>query len=147
MKKIAPLLLVALPFIGLFDAGYVSYEIFSERIPVCLPPFQCATFLQNEWAYIAGLPLSVYGIVFYIIFLILAILNFLQIKDFTQILKKLAIFGLGFALYVSFIMGSVVKAWCLWCLVSAINLSLIFITSLFLSKPDPQPQTPTGTQS
>lgn len=131
-NKIAPLLMIILPFLGLFDAGYVTYELFAKRIPVCLPPFQCATFLQNSWAYIAGIPLSVYGLIFYSIVLVLAIMNFLEIKDTKKYLRGLAIFGILFALYVVFIMGWIVKAWCLWCLVSAINLTLLLAASRFL---------------
>lgn len=132
-KTIAPLLFVILPFLGLFDSGYVTYEIFSNRIPVCTPPFQCAAFLENSWAYIAGLPLSVYGFIFYTIVLILAIMNFLEIKKFTKALRGLATFGFLFALYVTFLMAFVVKAWCLWCLISVITLTLLFIDSKFLT--------------
>lgn len=137
-KTFISLLLVILPFLGLFDAGYVTYEVLSERVPVCTPPFQCAAFLQNDWAYIAGLPLSVYGFVFYTIVLALAIMNFLDIKpkwvkDVHKALRGLATFGFLFALYVVFLMQFVVKAWCLWCLVSVIILTLLFITSKFLT--------------
>ncbi len=137
-KTLVSLFMVVLPFLGLFDAGYVTYEIFSDRIPVCTPPFQCAAFLENDWAYIAGLPLSVYGFIFYTIVLALAIMNFLDIKpkwikDIPKTLRGLATFGFLFALYVMYLMQFVVKAWCLWCLVSAVTLTLLFITSRFLT--------------
>jgi uncharacterized membrane protein len=132
-KTFISLLFVVIPFLGLFDAGYVTYEIFSDRIPACTPPFQCATFLENDWAYIAGLPLSVYGFIFYTIVLALAIMNFLEIKNARKALRGLATFGFLFALYVTFLMAFVVKAWCLWCLISAITLTILFITSRFLT--------------
>jgi len=127
------LLFVILPFLGLFDSGYVTYEIFADRVPVCTPPFQCAAFLQNDWAYIAGLPLSVYGFIFYTIVLALAIMNFLEIKNVKKALRGLATFGFLFALYVTVLMAFVVKYWCLWCLVSVIILSILFINSRFLT--------------
>jgi len=127
------LLFVILPFLGLFDSGYVTYEIFADRVPVCTPPFQCAAFLQNDWAYIAGLPLSVYGFIFYTIVLALAIMNFLEIKNVKKALRGLATFGFLFAFYVTVLMAFVVKYWCLWCLVSVIILSILFINSRFLT--------------
>lgn len=137
-KTIVSLLFVILPFLGLFDSGYVTYEVFADRIPVCTPPFQCATFLQNDWAYIAGQPLSVYGFIFYTIVLALAIMNFLEIKDVTKALRGLATFGFLFAIYVTVLMALIVKAWCLWCLVSVVTLTILFITSKFLSlTPEP----------
>lgn len=144
-NKVAPLLMVVLPFLGLFDAGYVTYETLSGKIPICLPPFQCAVFLEDSWAYIAGLPLSAYGVIFFTTFLILAIMNFLDIKDTEKWLRGLATFGLMFAAYVTIVMAFVVKAWCIWCLVSAINLSITFAISRFLklgveSKPSKEEQ-------
>jgi len=134
MKKIiVSLLFIILPFLGLFDAGYVSYEVFADRVPVCTPPFQCAAFLQNDWAYIAGLPLSAYGFVFYTIVLALAIMNFLELKNTKKALRGLATFGFLFAIYVTFLMAFVVKAWCLWCLISVITLTILFINSKFLT--------------
>ncbi len=127
------MLFVILPFLGLFDSGYVTYEIFADRVPVCTPPFQCAAFLQNDWAYIAGLPLSVYGFIFYTIVLALAIMNFLEIKNVKKALRGLATFGFLFAFYVTVLMAFVVKYWCLWCLVSVIILSILFINSRFLT--------------
>ncbi|MBU0576268.1 vitamin K epoxide reductase family protein [Patescibacteria group bacterium] len=137
-KTFISLLLVILPFIGLFDAGYVTYEVFSGRVPVCRPPFQCATVLENQWAYIAGLPLSFYGFIFYAIVFSLAVMNFLEIKqkrikDVRGTLRKLATFGFLFAIYVLFLMAFVIKAWCLWCLISAIILTIFFITSRSLT--------------
>lgn len=132
-KTFVSLLFVILPFLGLFDSGYVTYEIFADRVPVCTPPFQCAAFLQNDWAYIAGLPLSVYGFIFYTIVLALAIMNFLEIKNVKKALRGLATFGFLFALYVTVLMAFVVKYWCLWCLVSVIILSILFINSRFLT--------------
>lgn len=135
MKKTAlNLVLVILPFLGLLDAIYVSYEVFGSRTPICRPPFQCAAFLQNNWAYIAGLPLSFYGAIFYSIVLVLAIINFLKLKNVTYALRKLTLLGFGFALYVTVLMSWVVKAWCLWCLFSVIVLVLLFTCSRFLSK-------------
>ena len=132
-KTLVPLLFVILPFLGLFDAGYVTYELYSDRIPVCTPPFQCAAFLENSWAYIAGIPLSVYGFIFYAIVLALAIMNFLELKNVKKALRGLATFGFLFAIYVTILMWFVVKAWCLWCVVSAITLTLLFINSRFLT--------------
>lgn len=132
-KTFVSLLFVILPFLGLFDSGYVTYEIFADRVPVCTPPFQCAAFLQNDWAYIAGLPLSVYGFIFYTIVLALAIMNFLEIKNVKKALRGLATFGFLFAFYVTVLMAFVVKYWCLWCLVSVIILSILFINSRFLT--------------
>ncbi len=139
MKKIiVSLLFVILPFLGLFDSGYVTYEIFSGKTPICRPPFQCATVLDNKWAYIAGLPLSFYGLIFYIIVLFTAMIHLLRInqqceKSMIETLRKLAKFGFIFAFYVLFLMAFIIKAWCSLCLGSAIILTLLFINSRFLS--------------
>ncbi len=146
-NTLVSLLVVMISMLGIADAGYVTFETFSNRIPVCRPPFECGAVLESKWAYIAGLPVSFYGLLFYSLVFVLAVVNFLElkiklpvIKSARQGLKYLAVFGFMFSIYLVVLMGLVIQAWCLWCVISAINSTLLFIVTRFLNQEKPAVQ-------
>lgn len=139
LKQLLSLALVVISLLGIFDAGFITYEKLSGRIPTCRPPFECGTVLNSDWAYIAGIPLSIYGLVFYLIVFVFSVLNVLEVqltipvtKTIRNTIYLLTMFGFGFSLYLIFLMQFIIGAWCLWCLFSAITSSSLFIIAMVL---------------
>ncbi len=139
MKSILPLLIVALTFLGILDASYVTWTKYSGVVARCQPPFACDTVLKSAWSNVGPVPLSVLGLLFYSLSLVIAAVYVLEITEMKlskySISVPALIFGLGsfgaaFSLYLIFIMGVVLQAWCLYCLLSAINCAIVFIISL-----------------
>jgi len=165
LTTILPLFIIILSIIGMIDAGYVTYEEFSGVIPVCGGGFDCGTVLDSKWAKIGPVPVSLFGIFFYITIFSLGILQYLAvpfpksirsfIKKFTKenlhfisknaflgkkfnwffaelswqkIAYMLSKFGFLFTIYLVSIMAFVLQAWCLYCLISAITTTFIFIS-------------------
>lgn len=153
MQVIVSLLLVILSLTGIADAGYITYNELSGIIPPCTTGFQCETVLSSAYSQIGGIPLSVIGFFYYSIVLILSILHFLEF-DFSKVpffqkikisksepldfLQLVTAGGIVFSAYLIIIMAFVLKAWCLYCLISATTSALLFITvnlyRMFLSK-------------
>jgi len=138
MKTFLALLLVVCGILGIFDAGYLTYNEFSGQVPPCRPPFACDTVLKSVWSHIGPIPLSVFGLIFYATIFLLGVLAVLEVKKLTIgkreiylpfITALLGIFGAGFSLYLVFIMGVILKAWCLYCLFSATNSVIICLLS------------------
>jgi uncharacterized membrane protein len=138
MKTLLSLLLVVLTFLGILDAGYISYEKWSGRIPPCNLHFQCGTVLNSEWANIGPFPLAALGLLFYGVFFGLSLLWFFEKKHFTifgkpiptqSILLAQGTFGIFFSAYLIYIMAVVLHAWCFYCLISASICTLLFITT------------------
>lgn len=145
LRKLAPFLIVMFSIIGILDAGKITWDEFNNVIPSCAPPFECATVLNSPWAYLGPLPLATYGLVFYIAFLVIGSLLVLEVKHITvagrvfavaTLAKWMGIFGFLFSLYLITLMGFIIKAWCLYCLISAINCTVLFLVTRLL-KPDP----------
>lgn len=141
MKPLLSLLLIVLTVLGIADASYLTYESMSGNIPVCGPGFDCGAVINSKWASIGPVPISVLGLFFYSIVFTFAILHYLE-KDLTWLNKKLRFpynfkplnylqvlvtFGGLFSIYLVTIMGVIIKAWCQYCLYSAIISSLLFI--------------------
>ena len=140
MKTFVRLLLVLISFVGILDAGYLTYEKVNHIIPPCSTGFQCDTVLTSRFANIGPVPLSALGMIFYTIVFFFAVLNFLE-QDHVRfgnvhfhtydIQLVLSIFGALFSLYLVTLMGVVLQAWCLYCLISALLCAANFFFSTY----------------
>lgn len=139
MKTLLSILLVIFSIVGIADASYITWEKVSGVVPPCSPGFKCETVLNSEWSSIGPVPLSVFGIFFYSSFLILGSASLLEVPGFSvgrfTLAMPLLLLGLGswgalFSLYLVFLMGVVLQAWCVYCLISAVNCLVLFSISV-----------------
>lgn len=151
MKLLLNLIIIALSLIGLADASYITYQDLTGQVPPCSPGFQCETVLQSKWAQIGPVPISALGMAYYAAIFILAVWIYagLPLPAKPDWFKKLGVqpldclqvatsIGLGFTAYLVVLMGGIIKAWCLYCLVSATTCLLLFIvTRLYTSHTRP----------
>jgi uncharacterized membrane protein/thiol-disulfide isomerase/thioredoxin len=118
-----------LSFIGIFVAGYLSFVEVTETEAVCGPVGNCNTVQQSPYAVIFGfIHVGVLGLMGYIAILIAWILNKQFLDNRNDILKILiwamALFGVIFSIYLTFLEPFVIGATCLWCLTSAVIITL-----------------------
>ena len=115
---------LVLSFLGFLDAAYLTIVHFQNQIPPCTTD-GCETVLTSSYAEIWGIPIALFGGLFYIsvFFLVLA-----DRKGLTLLLT-----GVGFVVSaVLFCLQLfVIDAFCTYCLVSAGITTLLFITSIF----------------
>jgi len=138
MKTLFALLLVICSIVGIFDAGYITYTKFSGQVPQCRPPFACETVLKSPWSTVGPIPLSVFGLIFYGVMSSLSTLAVGEVQRLTVgnhtfflplLISVWGVLGAGFSLYLVFVMAIILHAWCLYCLISAINCMMIGIFS------------------
>ena len=79
--------------------------------------FNCDIVNRSEYSSVLGIPVAGIGIVGYGILLILATIYRSRPETPTRLLV-LAIAGLGFALYLTYLEGYVLETWCILCLSS-----------------------------
>jgi uncharacterized membrane protein len=118
------------------DAAYITYEEFAGVVPKCLPlaGFDCGLVLQSQWSHIGPAPLSLLGFGFYATVFLLACYTFVVAKPHPWTRTFLAFLGTTgflFSLYLFYIQGVVLKAFCVYCLVSAFTSTGIFLASLW----------------
>jgi uncharacterized membrane protein len=84
-----------------------------------------------------------FGLLFYIVMLGLASALLLEINSINLLKRQIAVptllliwgtFGALFSGYLVFIMGVVLQAWCLYCLISAINCVVLFSLALLMQR-------------
>ena len=131
MRKITYIVTLFLIVLGISDAGYLAYETLSGQIPPCtIGAFaDCGRVLSSPYAKVFGVPLAIIGIGYY-----LALLT-LVISARTRKHSRVPLFLLGLSasgflasLYFVYLQLVVIKAVCLYCLVSAILSTVICIT-------------------
>lgn len=141
MKLFLSLLLTVLAMLGIIDAGYITYGELTGIVPNCQPPFSCQTVLDSPWSKVGPVPLAAFGLVFYAVMFTLGIISFMDIRSISiqqyrvpvhVVVAVLGSLGMLFSMWLLFVMGVILKAWCLYCLLSALNCSMIFILSVIL---------------
>lgn len=132
-------ILLIICIIGFLDSLYLAYKaIFSEPLP-CLIGSSCDTVTTSIYGKFMGIPVSVYGILYYIFGI--ALFLFLMIKELKiKVLPFIfSITGLSVSIYFTFIQYFVLEAFCTYCLLSAICTIFIFLL-IFFSKNITYPQ-------
>jgi uncharacterized membrane protein len=94
----------------------------------------CEKVQTSRWATFLGLPVSAWGLGAYVTILAISILG-IQPRWVRARWVALALFGLSavgvaFSSYLTYLEAFVIHAWCQWCVISAILITLIFLLSL-----------------
>lgn len=128
---ILPVLLV----IGLGIAGYLASIEVSGTEAVCGPVGDCNAVQQSKYAKLFGfLPVAVFGIIGYLVIGASWLVGRKaqgQLQFYAKLAMFLAaLFGLLFFIYLTFLEPFVIGATCVWCISSAIIMSIINLFTL-----------------
>jgi len=127
------LLVVAL--IGFADSTYLTIEHFKGTIPPCSIVEGCDTVLTSEYSVVAGVPVALLGSIFYFLVLV-GVFSYIESKK-TTLLKwalLLTVFGLICTVWFTYLQAFVIKAFCLYCLGSALTSAVLFVTAVIVFK-------------
>lgn len=115
---IIPVLAIA----GLVAAGYLtSVEINEGAEAVCGAVGNCNAVQQSEYARLFGIPVSILGLgVYIVILLVWGYSQFFSDRHMNNFLWLVALAGVAFSAYLTFLEPFVIGATCLWCLTSAL---------------------------
>jgi uncharacterized membrane protein len=124
-------LIPALIFVGIGVAGYLSYVETQSVEAICGPVGDCNAVQQSRYAKLFDiLPVGILGLLGYI-----ALLAAWLVRRFLPRLEKLAalsfwglaFFAVIFSLYLTYLEPFVIKAVCIWCLTSAVIVTLLLL--------------------
>lgn len=120
--------------IGLLDASYLSYiKLFHAPI-YCTPGLgECDVVNASRYSVLFGIPLALYGVIGFGLILLIALFGkrTLIVAEYVDLmLFGLSLAGFLFSLYLTYLEAFVLHAYCQWCLLSAICMTVIFITTI-----------------
>jgi uncharacterized membrane protein len=127
---------VAVAIAGRASATYLTVVHYAGGTPVCAIAHGCATVQKSHYAELAGVPVALLGVLGY-----LAILGSLARDDETARTATafLTIAGLGFSGWLTYVEVGELNAICIWCVGSAICMTLLAGLSVarLLRTPEP----------
>ncbi len=133
-KKIAWTALV-LSLIGFLDTLYLTYEHFTGSAVNCALLTGCDKVLTSQYSTIIGIPLALLGMIYYLVVLALAT-HLVQsgLKKVFNLMLLVISCGFLFSLWLVFLQIFVLKALCTYCLISALDTTILFVLGLFFAK-------------
>jgi len=119
--------------IGIIDTLYLIYHKVRGTDVACpiFPKEWCRTVQYSTYSKTLGIPNSFAGFGMYVAILVLIWLFSMGTIPLWPI-KAIVTFGFLFSLYFTYIQGFVLKAFCTWCVISAINFLIMFIVVWFM---------------
>lgn len=117
---------VALTLAGVGIATYLTYIHYSGDAPLCTISHGCETVQHSEWSKLAGVPVALLGLIGYV-----GILAALFVRGEAGLVAAAgqALAGFGFSAYLTYREIWTIDAICIWCVGSAIVLTLLAIVT------------------
>jgi uncharacterized membrane protein len=112
-----------LALLGITIAGYLTWVHYAGLDPVCVGGGGgCERVQSSRWAELAGIPVAVLGLAGYV-----AILTSLVLPDALgrQAAAFLALVGLGFSAWLTYVELFEIEAICQWCVASAVVMTAL----------------------
>jgi uncharacterized membrane protein len=131
---LARMAIAVLALVGLMVAVYLSmYKLGYLGIIQCQFG-SCETVQASRYALFLGRPVAVWGVGAYIAILAVAIVGtqprFARERWVALSLFAMSLVGVLFSAYLTYLEAAVIHAWCQWCVISAILITLIFLLSV-----------------
>jgi uncharacterized membrane protein len=128
---------VGLAIAGIAISSYLVYVHYADVKPICSISHGCETVQKSKYAMLAGIPVALLGLLGYI-----AILASLFVRSEAGRLAgaAMALVGVGFSAWLTYLEAARIHAWCQWCVASAIVMTLLAVTlvwRLLLTPPPP----------
>jgi len=118
--------------LGMFVAGYLSYIKLANSSAIC-PIGSCDAVQHSEWAQFLGIPVAYLGFLSYAAILALWVWGATLSGPASRVASvgvlATSIVGVLFSIYLTFLEPFVIGEVCVWCLTSAVIMTLILLVA------------------
>ena len=126
-----PVGMITLSLLGLAVAIYMGI-MYSSHKPISCPAggSGCETVQFSQYAAIAGIPIPWLGVAGYLAILSIVVweqLRRVSAEEAVPVTFGLTLFGFLFSVYLTYLEAFQIKAFCTWCLTSAVIMTALFI--------------------
>lgn len=127
-------LTIILSIIGIFDASYLTAKHYLDQSVYCPVGKSCETVLNSAYSTIYGIPIALFGALFYLTVLCIALaFLYTEKRIFLKTFFVITIPALLASIYLVYLQLFVINAICTYCMVSAGNILILFIISVYLN--------------
>jgi uncharacterized membrane protein len=128
------MIVAALALAGIFISLYLTLYKLGYIGELSCSIGSCETVNSSKWSRFLGLPVAAWGLLFYIDVFALALVGTLPRFEFkpalSLVLAVQAAVGVLFSAWLTYLELGVIHAICIWCVTSAVIVTLIFVTSV-----------------
>lgn len=117
---------------GLLVSGYLSYVKLTSVTMLCIEGglFNCDFVQSSAYSELGGIPIAILGFITYLVIGAL-LLTSRMIESFRYYGLLLAfgttLFAWMFSMYLVYLQGEVLRAWCQWCLTHELIITVLFV--------------------
>ena len=144
IKSVAPqwaiVLLGICALVGFFDATYLTIDHYQNIAPPCFVG-SCEVVLTSAYSTVAGIPVSIFGMVYYL-FILATLFAYINasvdphtgqknVRGYNMALYATPI-GFAVSLYFFLIQAFALHHFCQYCLLSGTTSTLLFVTAIYL---------------
>jgi uncharacterized membrane protein len=128
------MVVAVLALIGALVAAYLTlYKLGYLGVIQC-GSGGCEVVQASQYSVLFGLPVALWGMGAYVTLLVIALLGvqpgWADARWIPLALFAISAIGVAFSVYLTYLSGAVIGAFCQWCLVSAAVVTLIFLCSI-----------------
>jgi uncharacterized membrane protein len=113
------------------DAIYVALHSSRSFLLPCGLAGGCDQVLNSPYAAILGIPVAWFGLAFYLTTAACALFALFGFEEALRLSFALVSLALGFTVYLLYLQAIVIRAFCDYCLLSALLVTLIFVFHLW----------------
>lgn len=129
------ILMILISFIGFFDATFLTIQHYRDGILPCVVFEGCEQVTTSKYSTIGNIPISLFGMIYYLIILISTIIYFdNKNKKAFLLIGYFPVVGFVISMFLLYLQLFIIKALCTYCLVSIISSTILFVLGLNLLK-------------
>jgi uncharacterized membrane protein len=139
------MIVAALALAGIFISLYLTLYKMGVIGELSCSIGSCETVNTSKWSRFLGLPVAAWGLLFYLDVFAVAILStFPRFEDeraFSIVLVAESLVGVLFSAWLTYLELGVIHAICIWCVTSAVIVTLILLVSVLDFREFSNPET------
>jgi protein-disulfide isomerase/rhodanese-related sulfurtransferase len=138
---------LGLALLGLFDSLYLLWIYTSPSRPMVCLGTGCDAVRASAYSHLGSIPMPVFGVAGYLALAILIIAESLLSAPLAKwaryAVAGMTAFGFLFSLYLEYLQGFVIHAFCAWCVTSGLAMTALCGLAIYnLVRPAPEPGPP-----
>ena len=122
-----------LALVGVFLSVYLMAHNLGWTGPVACGSGDCGAVQASPYAWVGPVPVSAIGFAGYLALLVLSLAGLQPSVSGSRLVAGLlfsgALFGVLFSAYLTYLEAAVIRAWCRYCVASAILITIVFMGS------------------
>ena len=130
-NKVLLRVMIVVALIGMIDALYLTADYYFGVGIKCLVTSGCEQVLTSKYSSLWGIPVAVFGLLFYIsVFLLANLEDIYQKKIYAEALMWMTSLGFVVSMALLYTQLFLIRALCFYCIISAISSTVLFILAI-----------------